>query len=136
MALCLRFDVMRWIRQKTESIKKEELTIKDMEKGACITKSSKSFFNASIFGYIAGLIATIFVMTIFEAAQPALLYLVPGCVFSTAICGFIEANFSEVVKYNEEEAFKEQKVYYVGEDENIEKEDELQVKEPKKDKKD
>lgn len=77
-----------------------------------MTESSKPFFNASIVGYITGLVATIFVMTMFNAAQPALLYLVPGCVFSTAICGFINANFSEVVKYNEEDAFKEQKVYY------------------------
>ena len=112
MALCLRFDVMRWIKSKTSEIMNDKIKISEFDKGACMIKSPKSFFNASICGYIFGLIATIFVMTIFEAAQPALLYLVPGCVFSTAICGFINANFSEVVKYNEEDAFEEQKAAY------------------------
>ncbi len=68
MALCLRFDIMRWIQHKTHSIENKELTVADLQKGACITESSKAFFHASILGYVFGLVATIFVMTMFNAA--------------------------------------------------------------------
>ena len=48
----------------------------------------KIYFWSVIFGYLLGLSITVFVMYYFEAAQPALLYLVPTCsgsVFFTAL---------------------------------------------------
>ncbi len=50
------------------------------------------------------------------------MYLVPGCVFSTVICGFINGSLGEVVKFDEEDAFKEQKVYYGIKDDDKEEE--------------
>ena len=38
----------------------------------------KTYFHASIIGYVVGMLATLCVMQIFGHAQPALLYLVPG----------------------------------------------------------
>jgi minor histocompatibility antigen H13 len=41
------------------------------------------YFNAVVIGYFAGLVATIAVMNAFKAAQPALLYIVPGVLAAT-----------------------------------------------------
>lgn len=38
----------------------------------------KPYFTATMFGYVAGMVATVVVMQVFNHAQPALLYLVPG----------------------------------------------------------
>lgn len=45
----------------------------------------KTFFNAALAAYTAGLVATIGVMFLFDAAQPALLYLVPSCLAASAL---------------------------------------------------
>jgi len=42
-------------------------------------------------------------MTKFNAAQPALLYLVPACLGSVLICGAVRGELAEVWKYSEEE---------------------------------
>ncbi|PKA59882.1 Signal peptide peptidase 2 [Apostasia shenzhenica] len=42
------------------------------------------YFNSAFFGYTLGLVLTIVVMNWFQAAQPALLYIVPGVVGSVA----------------------------------------------------
>lgn len=41
------------------------------------------YFLSSFVGYVVGLVTTIAVMHWFEAAQPALLYIVPACLLST-----------------------------------------------------
>lgn len=49
----------------------------------------KTYFKASVVGYIAGMVTTLLVMQVFKHAQPALLYLVPGVLISlwaTALC--------------------------------------------------
>ncbi|XP_066321089.1 signal peptide peptidase 1-like [Miscanthus floridulus] len=61
VALALRFDVSRGIKNR--------------------------YFNSAFFGYAVGMTVTIIVMNWFQAAQPALLYLVPGVVgFVTVPC--------------------------------------------------
>ncbi|KAG8371018.1 hypothetical protein BUALT_Bualt13G0043400 [Buddleja alternifolia] len=45
-----------------------------------------SYFKSAFVGYIAGILATIIVMNWFQAAQPALLYIVPG------VIGFLAAH--------------------------------------------
>jgi minor histocompatibility antigen H13 len=42
----------------------------------------KSYFHMCMLGYLLGLVTTIVVMNKFNAAQPALLYLVPACLLS------------------------------------------------------
>ncbi|KAM3296733.1 hypothetical protein ACQJBY_038871 [Aegilops geniculata] len=61
VALALRFDVSRGIK-------------------------SRHYFNSAFLGYAAGLTVTIAVMNWFRAAQPALLYIVPG------VIGFVAAH--------------------------------------------
>ena len=81
IALLLRFD-------KSLSKKKESFP--------------KRFFHASCIAYILGLATTIFVMHNFQAAQPALLYLVPFCIGSSLIVGFSTGKLKELFKYDEE----------------------------------
>ncbi|XP_073105511.1 signal peptide peptidase 1 isoform X2 [Elaeis guineensis] len=45
----------------------------------------KRYFNSAFFGYTLGLVVTIVVMNWFQAAQPALLYIVPGVIGSVAV---------------------------------------------------
>ena len=52
------------------------------------------YFWAVALGYALGLVTTIAVMNIFEAAQPALLYIVPGLLLTT----FIRAVFAGEVR--------------------------------------
>ena len=57
------------------------------KKAGSPAKGAGAYFTAAYAGYVAGLAATIVVMNVFEAAQPALLYIVPavlGCVGALA----------------------------------------------------
>ena len=58
-------------------------------------QSAPRYFRAAVGGYVLGLGTTIAVMNIFNAAQPALLYIVPavlGCVAArAAACGELKA---------------------------------------------
>jgi minor histocompatibility antigen H13 len=40
---------------------------------------------------------------VFEAAQPALLYLVPACLGSSLLCAFVRGELKELFDYSEEE---------------------------------
>eukprot|EP00026_Physarum_polycephalum_P011693 Phypoly_transcript_11934.p1 GENE.Phypoly_transcript_11934~~Phypoly_transcript_11934.p1 ORF type:complete len:343 (+),score=47.55 Phypoly_transcript_11934:78-1031(+) len=62
----------------------------------------KTLFHACFIGYILGLATTIFVMHTFQAAQPALLYLVPYCILSSAITAAAKGQFSALLAYSEE----------------------------------
>jgi len=44
-------------------------------------------------------------MFIFNHGQPALLYLVPGCIFSVAICAIIKGEFKTVLDFVEEKYY-------------------------------
>lgn len=72
-------------------------------------------------------------MTITQLPQPALLYLVPGCVFSTVVYGFITGGLGDVVKFNEDEAFKDLKVLYSKEEAEEEEETAPLIEKPKTD---
>lgn len=75
------------------------------------------YFNITFLGYALGLITTIFIMHTFQAAQPALLYLVPACIgfsaFQAYKIGDIKGlfNFDEALdeKKDEKKEIKEQK---------------------------
>jgi len=53
--------------------------------------------------YTLGLILTIFVMHTFQAAQPALLYLVPACLGASATRGFMLGDFWNLFAYEEKD---------------------------------
>jgi len=83
LALLLRFDYGR----------ANEATRKD--------GFSRPYFNITFLFYILSLLTTIFVMHNFQAAQPALLYLVPGCIGSSFFLSLIRGERKELLAYSE-----------------------------------
>jgi len=63
----------------------------------------KPYFHSCLFGYVLGMGTTMFVMIQFEAAQPALLYLVPACLGSSFLCAILKGEWKELLAYSEEE---------------------------------
>jgi minor histocompatibility antigen H13 len=63
---------------------------------------SKPYFIASLVGYVAGMIATLLVMSIWQHAQPALLYLVPGVLTSIWSTALIRGEVQQMWAYTEE----------------------------------
>ena len=63
----------------------------------------KPYFHSCLFAYVLGLITTLFVMIQFNAAQPALLYLVPACLVSSFGCAMYRGEVNELLAYSEEE---------------------------------
>ena len=59
-------------------------------------------FHTTMFGYFLGLLTTVFVMYLFEAAQPALLYLVPAVLGSSFLAAFKRGEFADLLAYSEE----------------------------------
>ncbi|KAI5370714.1 Putative presenilin/signal peptide peptidase [Septoria linicola] len=62
---------------------------------------SKPYFTASMIGYIIGMITTLVFMSVFQHAQPALLYLVPGVLISTWGTGLIRGELKEMWNFTE-----------------------------------
>jgi len=69
---------------------------------------NKPYFTFTFGGYVIGLITTIAVMHLFQAAQPALLYLVPFCIGSSLICGLLLGELPGLIHYSEEKREKKQ----------------------------
>ncbi|KAI9838994.1 MAG: hypothetical protein M1819_004202 [Sarea resinae] len=61
----------------------------------------KTYFYASIIGYIVGMMTTIGVMQVFGHAQPALLYLVPGVVGSLWGTALVRGEIKEMWAFSE-----------------------------------
>lgn len=68
------------------------------------------YFYSAYFGYILGLSTTILVMLVFNAAQPALLYIVPSVLGCVGLHAWIQGEFGQVFHYSEavEEASADQ----------------------------
>ncbi|OAY68300.1 signal peptide peptidase 1 [Ananas comosus] len=62
------------------------------------------YFNSAFAGYAAGLILTIIVMNWFQAAQPALLYIVPGVVGFVAVHCLWNGEVKPLLAYDESKA--------------------------------
>lgn len=69
----------------------------------------KPYFHSALLGYVIGLGVTLYIMIVFEAAQPALLYLVPACLSSSLLCAFVKGEIKDLFAYSEEEEEKENK---------------------------
>ena len=63
----------------------------------------KHFFIAVNIGYLIAIICTIIVMIVFDHGQPALLYLVPGCILSVLSTTTYKGEFSELWNFSEDE---------------------------------
>uniref|UniRef100_A0A0E0L2Z7 Uncharacterized protein n=1 Tax=Oryza punctata TaxID=4537 RepID=A0A0E0L2Z7_ORYPU len=82
VALALRFDVSRGIKNR--------------------------YFNSAFLGYTMGLTVTIIVMNWFQAAQPALLYIVPGVIGFVAVHCMWNGEVKPLLEYNESKAEEEE----------------------------
>jgi len=69
---------------------------------------TKTYFNTNMAAYVAGLVTTIVVMHVFDAAQPALLYLVPFCLGTSFVVAVARGELSELLAYSEEEEEEEE----------------------------
>eukprot|EP00762_Andalucia_godoyi_P001180 ANDGO_02117.mRNA.1 Signal peptide peptidase 2 len=85
-ALMLRFDHAR---------------LQPSRKTAGVLGSQHVYFNTIVLFYIVGLATTIAVMHLFQAAQPALLYLVPACTGSVALLAIIRGEWKQLMAYSE-----------------------------------
>jgi minor histocompatibility antigen H13 len=63
----------------------------------------KPYFHSCLIAYVLGLMTTLLVMIKFNAAQPALLYLVPACLGSSFGCALWRGEVKELLGYSEEE---------------------------------
>lgn len=61
----------------------------------------KTYFHASLFGYVFGMLCTLGVMHVFGHAQPALLYLVPGVLGSLWSTALIKGDLKTMWEYTE-----------------------------------
>ena len=76
-------------------------------KGAEHMSFPKPFFNSNMIGYCAGLLTTVLIMYYFNAAQPALLYLVPACLGASLLMAAATGKFNALCAYDEESSPKE-----------------------------
>jgi len=64
--------------------------------------SPRRYFGGAVAGYVVGLGTTIGVMTLFDAAQPALLYIVPALLLSVLGRAALAGEFAAVFDWSEE----------------------------------
>ncbi|KAF8376350.1 imp-2 [Pristionchus pacificus] len=77
---------------------------KDKQKGPATQpkKTFRIYFYITVFAYMAGLFITMAVMHHFKRAQPALLYLVPVCLFVPLMFSVCRGEFSALWNYSED----------------------------------
>ncbi|ROW10406.1 hypothetical protein VMCG_02067 [Cytospora schulzeri] len=63
---------------------------------------SKTYFHATLFGYLIGMLSTLVVLIVFKHGQPALLYLVPGVTGSAWLTGLVKGELKDMWKYTED----------------------------------
>eukprot|EP01016_Furgasonia_blochmanni_P024116 TRINITY_DN2597_c0_g1_i1.p1 TRINITY_DN2597_c0_g1~~TRINITY_DN2597_c0_g1_i1.p1 ORF type:complete len:441 (+),score=148.03 TRINITY_DN2597_c0_g1_i1:65-1387(+) len=89
VALCLKYDFDKLLASK-KSVK----------------EFAPEYFRWCLCGYAVGILATFQVMVIFNHAQPALLYLVPGVCLSILLLAFIRNEIKTLFKYEESDVRK------------------------------
>jgi len=87
----------------------------------------KPYFHSCFIAYMFGLGLTLFIMVMFDSAQPALLYLVPACLGSSMATAYLRKEVKKLFDYSEEQE---------DDDEEQEKENTLSKEEQTKLKKD
>jgi len=116
ISLLLKFDGFRAIHGSRKSKKKAASKQKvnnnastntnpqNLAKSELLLESgnfSKPYFYTNFFFYVVGLGTTVLVMHVFQAAQPALLYLVPACLGSSLITALVRGEIKELFNYDE-----------------------------------
>ena len=68
-----------------------------------LKRNTRTYFYTTLFAYLMGLFATIFVMHVFKHAQPALLYLVPACISAPVAVALIKGDIKALFAYEDYE---------------------------------
>ena len=97
VSICLKYDVDKAIKGKFKKIKDIKLP----------------YFNTCFIGYILGIVATFSALLIFNHAQPALLFLVPGCTLTILALGYLKGEIKELKEYETEPKPKKEVWKYV-----------------------
>ena len=100
IALCLRYDFIRNFNPKAKDRAYNNIL-------KLFSGINKPYFWSCIVGYVAGMVTTVAIMLIFQRGQPALLYLVPGCLLSVLLCAFVRGEVSELYNYSEDKKIQE-----------------------------
>ena len=116
VALMLRFDIYLYTK-KGKDMKNFKFNFSDMK-----------YFLITFIFYVLGIGLTLFVMIVFNHAQPALLYLVPCTLISSSLTALATGEFKELWAFNEEKLGKE------NEDDEDEDEDDKKTKKENKEK--
>ncbi len=108
VSLCLRFDFLKSLNKKhLEALIRKEGEGEDVSTMRYLAKQalecSKSYFIAVNIGYLLAIICTVVVMLIFDHGQPALLYLVPGCLIAVLTTALIKGELSLMWEFTEDE---------------------------------
>lgn len=97
VALCLKYDVHMTILRK----------FKDAVHEFNFESVNTRYFKWCMVGYGLGIMATFSAMIIFDHAQPALLFLVPGCTFSVVLCALKHKEIKALFEYSEDHVKEE-----------------------------
>lgn len=69
---------------------------------AKLNLASQPYFYCNFVAYVLGLVMTVGVMHFFDAAQPALLYLVPACIGASLLTALCRGELKLLLNYSEE----------------------------------
>jgi minor histocompatibility antigen H13 len=123
VALCLRYDVLKTLNLELiqsigqrEGQKKEKEGTLEKILNAKAMNASKTYFYGCLVGYMVAIVCTVVVMIIFDHGQPALLYLVPGCLLSVCFNAWRQKEFKDMWLHDEME--------FISKEEEEETEDE------------
>ena len=100
IALCLRYDFLRKFNKNTKNRSYEAVN-------TFFQRVPKPYFWSCVSGYVAGILVTVLVMLVFQRGQPALLYLVPGCLGSVLLWAFVRKEVSVIYHHSEETELEE-----------------------------
>ena len=70
--------------------------------------ASTPYFLSNLVAYELGLVATVGIMHFFDAAQPALLYLVPACIGASLLMAAARGQVKDLLNFSVEKAKKEE----------------------------
>lgn len=106
IALLLRYDALRAVRAGKFSVAGVPLASKallDDPFQAISASFPKPMFNAAMWAYAAGLMATVVVMVSFNHAQPALLYLVPAVLITAVFMALVRGEWTALLAFRDED---------------------------------
>lgn len=107
-SLCMRYDFLKNLNIKhMEGLLRREGRGEDVSTLRYLNETAlncdKHYFRAVNIGYFFAIICTIVVMLVYDHGQPALLYLVPGCILSVIITAVVKGELNELLEFSEDE---------------------------------